>query len=388
MIIQKEDDIIKYLAGDYIKVVLSNKRDKTSETNKVNINAMISKSKKIYQFCMFIENQVFHENVKEKEIANNKIVDLFKSFFNQLNIFEKDLCLEIKRTKKGKLFLTTTKKNTESKISSQNNDKNYILKPDLKIEPLVDLGVLTKDGQVISKEYSKFKQINKFIEIIDNNFKEFDKEELNILDFGCGKSYLTFIIYYYFNYIRKIKTHIIGIDLKADVIDKCNLIAEKYGYNNLEFVAGDIEKYLPTRNFDMMISLHACDVATDYALFNALKWGVKYIFSVPCCHHELKGQVNKKFDFLTKYSILKDRFSSLLTDAVRGNILRSFGYKVNICEFIDFEETPKNIMIKAIKTQRSIDLEMLNEVKKILNEFDCKQTMYEKSIKLVEIYEN
>ena len=385
MILEKDEDILNFLNGDYVKVVLSNKRKKTSETQKVNVNKILVKDQIVYQFSIFIGKQVFHENLNVKEVANKRIIELFNEHFNQINIFEKQSSIELKRSKKGKIIVN--KRALEENICdnlSHNKEKNYILKPELKIEPLIDLGVITKDGQIVNKEYSKFKQINKFIEIIDNSFDEFDKKELNILDFGCGKSYLTFIIYYYFNFIKKIKTHIVGLDLKEDVIDKCNLIAEKYGYSDLEFIVGDIADYKQDRKFDIMVSLHACDVATDFAIFNAIKWDIKHIFSVPCCHHEIAHQINKSLDYVTKYSILKDRFSSILTDSIRANILETFGYKVNICEFIDFEETPKNILIKATKVRKSINQEKFNEVGKILREFGCEQTLYSKAKQLIE----
>lgn len=384
MSLEKMEDVLDVLQSDFIKVILSNKIDKIGKVNKVVVEKKLVENKVVYQMSSFVEKQVFHKNIADKNVVCGEIIELFKTYFKQINIFEKQANIEIKLSKKGKLLFSKQNLKVENTENLEHNkNKNYILKPELKIEPLIDLGVLTTNGQIVNKEYAKFKQINKFIENIDNSIKGLNKEKFYILDFGCGKSYLTFILYYYFNFIRKIDTTIIGIDLKEEVVDNCNVIAEKYGYKNLHFIAGDIEKYKPEHKFDMVVSLHACDIATDFALFNAIKWGVDYIFSVPCCHHEVAKQINKTMNSITKYSILKERFSALLTDSTRGNILESFGYNVKIGEFIDFEETPKNILIKAIKTSNKVDVLKLEQTKLLLDEYGVQQTLLEKCLKLI-----
>lgn len=225
--------------------------------------------------------------------------------------------------------------------------------------------------------YDKYRQINRFIEIVDDEVRNIDKEELTILDFGCGKSYLTFVLYYYFTRIRKRNIHMIGLDLKADVIEKCSAAAVKYGYDRLHFEVGDIGQFSYDKPVDIVITLHACDTATDFALYNAVRWNTQRIFSVPCCQHELNGQIDSdRLSLLTRYGIVKERFSSLLTDAIRCNLLECCGYKTQMIEFVAFDHTPKNVMIRAVKKTGIDKKARLHEVEQALEEFHVQPTLY------------
>lgn len=374
-------DAIKEIVNEEIlKIVISNKSNKDLEYNKINIFLKInSKGKKYYQIERFTDKQVFHSNIEvidlEKELMN-----LVYNNYKQLTAWSKNITFDLKISKKGKIFLGKKKSNNSNmENKSHNKEKNYILKEGMKIEPLIDLGVFTKEGKVINSKYDKYKQINRFIEIIDDEIKKKDYKELTILDFGCGKSYLTFVLYYYFVEIKKINVKMIGLDLKKDVIKKCNEIAKSYGYTNLQFELGDINGYKYENNVDMVITLHACDTATDYALYNAIKWNAKMIFSVPCCQHEFNSQIEpKNLNIISKYGIIKERISALMTDAVRGNLLEAAGYKTQLLEFIDIAHSPKNILIRASKGKVSNEKKekAIKEVDKLIEEFKFNPTLY------------
>ena len=287
---------------------------------------------------------------------------------------------DLKISKKNKVFLGKKKSNNSNIITKgHNKEKNYILKEGTIIQPLIDLGVFTKEGKVVNSQYDKYKQINRFIEIIDDEVKKNNFEELTVLDFGCGKSYLTFVLYYYFTKIKSINVKMIGLDLKEDVIKKCNEIAKRYNYDNLTFELGDINGYKYENKVDMVITLHACDTATDYALYNAIKWNVNMIFSVPCCQHEInKNMQSEKLSILNRYGIIQERLSALMTDAIRANLLEAVGYKTQLLEFIDIAHSPKNILIRANKSNISKEKrkKSLIEVKNLLEEFNTDQTLY------------
>ncbi|WP_294188791.1 SAM-dependent methyltransferase [uncultured Clostridium sp.] len=366
---------------EIIKVVISNKLNKEVEYNKINVVLKINnKGKKYYQIEKFTDKQVFHENIEINNLEK-ELIKLVNNNYKQLSAWSNDKTFDLKISKKGKVFLGK-KKSDNKNISnkSHNKEKNYILKEGMIIEPLIDLGVFTKEGKVINSKYDKYKQINRFIEIIDDEIKKKDYKELTILDFGCGKSYLTFVLYYYFVEIKNINVKMIGLDLKEDVIKKCNEIAKRYKYDNLHFELGDINGYKYENNVDMVITLHACDTATDYALYNAIKWNAKMIFSVPCCQHEFNSQIEPEtLSIFSKYGIIQERVSALMTDAVRGNLLEAVGYKTQLLEFIDIAHSPKNILIRASKGKVSLEKreKALNEVNALIKEFKFNPTLLE-----------
>lgn len=374
-----KNSIYEITDDNIIKVVISNKLNKDIEYNKINIELKEKNNIEYYQVEKYTDKQVFHENI-EKDMLNEKMLEYIDGKYKQVGAWSEEYTYDLKISKKGKVFLGR-KKSDNSKLvnKSHNREKNYILKEGMIIQPLIDLGVFTKDGKVVNSKYDKYKQINRFIEIIDDEIKKNNDKELTILDFGCGKSYLTFVLYYYFVEIKKINVKMIGLDLKADVIKKCNEIAKKYNYKNLHFELGDINGYKYTDNVDMVITLHACDTATDYALYNAIKWNAKMIFSVPCCQHEFNSQMKSEdLSILTRYGIIKERVAALMTDAVRGNLLEAIGYKTQLLEFIDIAHSPKNILIRASKSKISREKKenSLIEVDNIMKEFNLEPTLF------------
>lgn len=371
--------IDKIVEGQVFKIVISNKKDKENKYNKININFKESKNKKYYQVEKYTDKQVFHENI-EIEDLRDYLLDYMENSYKQLAAWSENNTFDLKISKKGKVFLGKKNANNSNLINKDHNKKkNYILEEGMIIEPLIDLGVFTKEGTVVKSKYDKYKQINRFVEIIDDEIKKNDYKELTILDFGCGKSYLTFILYYYFVEIKKINVKMIGLDLKEDVIKKCNEVAKRYKYDNLHFELGDINGYKYNNKVDMVITLHACDTATDYALYNAVKWNAKMIFSVPCCQHELNHQMKpENLNILTRYGIVQERVAALMTDAVRGNLLEAVGYKTQLLEFIDIAHSPKNILIRASKSNISKQKieKSLTEVEKLREEFNFNPTLY------------
>lgn len=364
---------------DIIKVVISNKKDKDEKYNKIVILLKENSKKQYYQIEKYTDKQVFHKNI-ELNMLEETILEFIECKYKQLSAWSVNMNFDLKISKKNKVFLNKKKSNNSNiKIKGHNKEKNYILKEGTIIQPLIDLGIFTKEGKVINSQYDKYKQINRFIEIIDDEVKKNKFEELTVLDFGCGKSYLTFVLYYYFTEIKKIKVKMIGLDLKADVINKCNDIAKKYNYENLSFELGDINGFKYNNNVDMVITLHACDTATDYALYNAIKWNTKMIFSVPCCQHEFNSQMKpENLSILSRYGIVKERVSALMTDVVRSNLLECAGYKTQLLEFIDIAHSPKNILIRASKANISNNKKekLLKEVNDLIKEFNFNPTLY------------
>lgn len=246
------------------------------------------------------------------------------------------------------------------------------------------MGVFTKDGKIINSMYDKYRQINKFLQFIDEAIDKANLNKLNIVDFGCGKSYLTFVVYYYLTFVKGIDVTMTGLDLKEDVIAKCQKTAKQYGYDKLSFKVGDVAVYESNEPVDMVITLHACDTATDYALYHAIRWNTKIIISVPCCQHELNSQIESDdFSIFTRYGLLKERTASIMTDAIRGNLLEYSGYKTQILEFIDFTHTPKNLLIRAVKSKIPAEHKekLLNEVENLISEYHLSPTLYNLLIK-------
>ena len=302
-----------------------------------------------------------------------KILPLYKQV--QLQTSGAELTALI--NKKGKAAIKVKKQNNPAvaKLSSDkshllhNRTKKYILPEGVAVPFLKDLGVMTAEGKIVRTKYDKYRQINRFLEFIEDILPQLDKDkEQTIIDFGCGKSYLTFAMYYYLHELKGYDIRIIGLDLKTDVILHCNELAKKYGYEKLTFLVGDIADYEGVDQVDMVVTLHACDTATDYALQKAVDWGARVILSVPCCQHEVNKQIkNEMLEPVLRYGILKERMSALITDAVRADLLESKGYDTQILEFIDMEHTPKNLLIRAVRTGKRSDQGKVEKMLAALN---------------------
>ena len=343
----------KNLNENTLRAVVSNRRSK-QVSQKLVFRPFMEKNKLMFQREEYANNQVFHENM-DKETAVEQICTFLEKDYKQLDLLCEQSSFSALVSKKGKSTIKENKNQIAKKIDlSHNRKKRYILDTDEVIPFLVDLGVQTKEGKIVDKKYKKYKQINRFLEFVKDVLPELPKDRpVKIIDFGCGKSYLTFAVYYYLHIMNGRDVEMIGLDLKKDVIAHCNRMAEKYEYASLHFLEGDISTYDGADSADMVITLHACDVATDFALDKAVHWNAKVILSVPCCQHELNAQIeNDMLEPLLKYGILKERFPALLTDALRANLLEQHGYEVQILEFIDMEHTPKNILIRAVKGSR------------------------------------
>jgi SAM-dependent methyltransferase len=357
------------------KIILSNPTSKTEEYQKIVMNRL----DKGYQLEKYTKKQVFHENLSCEE-AEQFLAEALRERYRQCNAWDGEQEHTIRISKKGKATYQKKRTAQAPKVKQEHNrKKNYILMEGTVIPPLVDMGIFTAEGKVVRTMYDKYKQINRFVEMIDDEIDNLPKDQtITVIDFGCGKSYLTFILYYYLVELKKLDVRIIGLDLKADVIENCNQAAKKYGYDHLKFELGDINGYQCPYPVDMVISLHACDTATDYALYNAICWKAKLIFSVPCCQHELNRQMKSEdMAILTRYGIVQERVAALMTDAIRANLLIESGYKTQLLEFVDLSHTPKNILIRAVRTMqpRAAKVRVRQEVEALKAQFGFEPTL-------------
>ncbi len=356
-----EEVIDKMINEKLIRVVLSKPTGK-GDASKIAVRPVLIKGKLSYQMTKTIGNKAsntikeIHENYNDKEIKS-ELLKQIPNFFLQ-GLFEcENEGVTVLANKKGTVTVVKNKSVTgRPENFSHNKDKNYLIKEGDKVPFMADLGVMTPDGAVTKAKYDKFRQINRYLEFVDDVAKKLSTDrEITIIDFGCGKSYLTFALYYYLVTVKKLNAHIIGLDLKTDVIKECTRLKNKYGYKKLEFIEGDIEHFEGVDKADMVITLHACDTATDYALYKAIKWGASVIMAVPCCQHELNAKINSdELSGVTGYGILKERIAAVFTDAMRANLLKEHGYETQILEFIDMEHTPKNLMIRAVKSEKIV----------------------------------
>ena len=341
---------------DFVSAVLSNPREKDG-TVKVKIRPVMKQDRLLFQCEEYRNNQAFHLNLEAE--ATSEYVENQMKVFKQMQMETRQFRYQVLVSKKGKMTIQKRLQTAEVKEVnySHNRAKHYILEEGKTVPFLRDLGVMTKTGEIVRTKFDKFRQINRFLEFIEDILPQLPKDrEVTILDFGCGKSYLTFAMYYYLHELNGYDIRIIGLDLKTDVIEACNQLAKKYGYKKLKFLEGNIADYTGSDEVDMVVTLHACDTATNFALAKAVGWKAKVILSVPCCQHELNGQMaNEVLAPLFSYGLIKERMAALVTDSLRAEYLKREGYDTQILEFIDMEHTPKNILIRTVYTGKRGD---------------------------------
>ncbi len=378
------------LNKELIRVILSNPSSKDGVI-KICARPVLKNDELLFQIEEYTKTQVFHKNLTAADACvyltaklsisdaltdNSKAIIPFRNAVVETQSFTANVLVSKKGAATIKKKMNTSSAKAPMISLEHNRKKKYILEEGIPVPFLIDLGVMTQTGAIVHSHYDKFRQINRFLEYIEDILPALPTgRELRILDFGCGKSYLTFAIYYYLKVLKGYPVRITGLDLKEDVIRHCNEFAVRYGYDKLEFLCGDIAYYDGCSQVDMVVTLHACDTATDYALAKAVGWGAKVILSVPCCQHELNKQMkNDLLSPVLHYGILKERMAALMTDGLRAQILESKGYRTQILEFIDMAHTPKNLLIRAVYNGRCADNKA--EISELLSAFDVNPTLY------------
>ncbi|MGE7946150.1 class I SAM-dependent methyltransferase [Lysinibacillus sp. NPDC093688] len=343
--------IERILQQQLVTATISQPRMKSNEVKRIKLKPLLLKDAYHIQVEYQFERILKHENVLLEDFPEK--LEAFLNDYRQAHIDYIDEKIQVQLSKKNKVLWKSDKSSTPKQVNlTHNRKKNYLLAEDKPYPFLIRLGVQTEDGKIKKQKYDKFKQINRFIEFIDDALTYLPKDrQVRILDFGSGKSYLTFALYHYLKIEKGLDIRVTGLDLKKEVIEECSQIAQDLGYEQLEFLVGDINDYNDESAVDMVVTLHACDVATDMALARAVKWGASVILSVPCCQHELNRQLNTPaLDIMLQHGLVRERFSALATDAIRAEILSLVGYEAQLLEFIDMENTPKNILIRAYHT--------------------------------------
>lgn len=363
-------ELLNELLNENLYQITLSKPKKKDELFKVKIKPVMLKGALVYQEAVMKGSQVFHTNSSKEEIVE-RIIGRMSGEFGQCDIQTREYQASILVSKKGKITINRKKLSEEGRLPelSHNRVKNHILKEGEAVPFLIELGVMTEDGRIIKSKYDKFRQINRYLEFLEDVIWALPEDrEMHMVDFGCGKSYLTFAAYYYFAVIKGYRIRITGLDLKKDVIQNCSKLAEKLGYEKLRFMQGDIESFREEGQVDIVLSLHACDTATDHAIFKALEWKSRIILAVPCCHHEINTQISAEIlEPVLKYGLIKERIAALVTDAVRANLLEEQGYAVQVLEFIDMEHTPKNILIRAVRKKEADSLTGIAQTEAFLN---------------------
>ena len=349
---QIEELLKRVLTSLLVDMVISGARG-GGDFIKIKVRPVMIRDSLYFQVSRYTDKQVFHENMTAED-ALETLSGWILHDFRQAQIRMQDEMVTVLVSKKGKATIKSKKAACiETQNLEHNRKKQYIIKEGTAVPFMIDLGVMTENGKIIRTRYDKYRQINRFLEFIEDILPELPTDRtVHIIDFGCGKSYLTFAMYYYLKVLKHYDIRITGLDLKQKVIEDCQALADRYGYDGLQFLCGDIADYNGTDEVDMVVTLHACDTATDYALYKAVKWHASVILSVPCCQHELNRKMQcETLSGAFQYGLIKERTAALMTDAMRGQLLEMKGYKTQLLEFIDMEHTPKNILIRGVKSK-------------------------------------
>ena len=349
---QIEELLKRVLTSLLVNMVISGARG-GGDFIKIKVRPVMIRDSLYFQVSRYTDKQVFHENMTAED-ALETLSGWILHDFRQAQIRMQDEMVTVLVSKKGKATVKSKKAACiETQNLEHNRKKQYIIEEGTAVPFMIDLGVMTESGKIIRTRYDKYRQINRFLEFIEDILPELPTDRtVHIIDFGCGKSYLTFAMYYYLKVLKHYDIRITGLDLKQKVIEDCQALADRYGYDGLQFLCGDIADYNGTDEVDMVVTLHACDTATDYALYKAVKWHASVILSVPCCQHELNRKMQcETLSGAFQYGLIKERTAALMTDAMRGQLLEMKGYKTQLLEFIDMEHTPKNILIRGVKSK-------------------------------------
>ena len=349
---QIEELLKRVLTSLLVDMVISGARG-GGDFIKIKVRPVMIRDSLYFQVSRYTDKQVFHENMTAED-ALETLSGWILHDFRQAQIRMQDEMVTVLVSKKGKATVKSKKAACiETQNLEHNRKKQYIIEEGTAVPFMIDLGVMTESGKIIRTRYDKYRQINRFLEFIEDILPELPTDRtVHIIDFGCGKSYLTFAMYYYLKVLKHYDIRITGLDLKQKVIEDCQALADRYGYDGLQFLCGDIADYNGTDEVDMVVTLHACDTATDYALYKAVKWHASVILSVPCCQHELNRKMQcETLSGAFQYGLIKERTAALMTDAMRGQLLEMKGYKRQLLEFIDMEHTPKNILIRGVKSK-------------------------------------
>ena len=349
---QIEELLKRVLTSLLVDMVISGARG-GGDFIKIKVRPVMIRDCLYFQVSRYTDKQVFHENMTAED-ALETLSGWILHDFRQAQIRMQDEMVTVLVSKKGKATIKSKKAAcVETRNLEHNRKKQYIIEEGPAVPFMIDLGVMTESGKIIRTRYDKYRQINRFLEFIEDILPELPTDRtVHIIDFGCGKSYLTFAMYYYLKVLKHYDIRITGLDLKQKVIEDCQALADRYGYDGLQFLCGDIADYNGTDEVDMVVTLHACDTATDYALYKAVKWHASVILSVPCCQHELNRKMQcETLSGAFQYGLIKERTAALMTDAMRGQLLEMQGYKTQLLEFIDMEHTPKNILIRGVKSK-------------------------------------